>query len=130
MTIEIAVPGKHRRITSLAKASATIVCLTTCLLSALWIVSFLIAAVRAGLVFDFAQEWTFARNFLVGLPVYLDYRQSLEIHLGGSASPPFCITLTRPEQSSRPCRLVCSSIVWRISYGAFSRCSAWPPASG
>lgn len=89
MTSEMPIPGRPRRIKSLARFSAAIICLAICLLSALWMTAFIISAVRVGRVFDFAQEWTSARNFLVGLPVYLDYRQSLETHLGGSASPAF-----------------------------------------
>lgn len=89
MASDIVLPRPQRRTRCLTEFAARIACATICLFSAVAITCVILTAVRTGRLFDFAQEWTSVRNFLVGLPVYLDYRQSLEIHLGGSASPTF-----------------------------------------
>ena len=33
---------------------------------------------------DFVQEWTSARNFFVGQPIYLKLSESIPLHLGSS----------------------------------------------
>jgi alpha-1,2-mannosyltransferase len=63
--------------------------LTFAAFSCLWIASIVFGTFRSGRVFDFAQEWTSVRNYLAGLPVYLDFGESVEMHIGGSANPAF-----------------------------------------
>lgn len=72
-----------------ARPAAGLVWLAVGVLSALWILSLVSAAFHSARIFDFAQEWTSVRNYLAGYPVYLDFGRSLEIHLGGPASPLF-----------------------------------------
>jgi hypothetical protein len=55
-------------------------------------------------LYDFAQEWTSARNWFTGQPVYWDYGQSIEAHLGVrvatciryNAHPPASVLLALP----------------------------------
>ncbi len=90
------IPGRRHRMLTRAKPVLAGACVIICLFSAAAIAGVIVSAARAGRVFDFAQEWTSARNFLVGLPVYLDFGKSLAIHLGGSASPTFAFNAHPP----------------------------------
>lgn len=83
----------RKNLTRIASGSA---CVLVGMFSALWIMSLVSAAYQSSRIFDFAQEWTSARNYLTGLPVYLDYGRSLEIHLGGTASPAFAYNAHPP----------------------------------
>ncbi len=70
--------------------------LTFFAVACLWIASVLFGAFRAGRLYDFAQEWTSARNYLSGLPVYLDFGRSIALHLGGTANPTFAYNAHPP----------------------------------
>ena len=37
---------------------------------------------KPGMAYDFAQEWTSARNFFTGHPIYLNLDQSMPLHMG------------------------------------------------
>jgi hypothetical protein len=79
-------------------------CLLICLRAALLLAHVaVVSACSAGLI-DFAQEWTSARNYAIGQPVYLDFGRSLAIHFGPAsaahfqynAHPPASVLLALP----------------------------------
>jgi alpha-1,2-mannosyltransferase len=79
-------------------------CLLICVGSSLQLTRLAIASACGHDLYDFSQEWTSARNFVVGQPVYLDYGRSVEIHFGRrisahfqyNAHPPASILLALP----------------------------------
>ena len=85
MTITVRRPWPQ----ALADTCRLLAWLTLGVSSFLWIALTVFGAFQAGRMYDFAQEWTSARNYLTGLPVYLDFGQSLELHIGGTANPTF-----------------------------------------
>ncbi len=74
---------------SVLSSVLVVACLLICLRSALQLAHFAVASACGSDFFDFAQEWTSARNFVVGQPIYLEFGRSLEIHFGRSTSANF-----------------------------------------
>jgi alpha-1,2-mannosyltransferase len=81
--------ARRRWSEALARRGLALAWLTFGLVAFLWITSLVFSTYRAGRLYDFAQEWTSVRNYQSGLPVYLDFAQSLERHIGGTANPTF-----------------------------------------
>ena len=44
---------------------------------------------QQGRLYDFCQEWTSARNYFTGHPIYMEYARSIEVHLGLQVDTPF-----------------------------------------
>lgn len=70
-------------------AATRVVCVSICLGAVAVLAHLVVVSSRGAQLFDFAQEWTSARNYYVGEPIYLEYGRSLEIHFGGGASANF-----------------------------------------
>ncbi|NLF68182.1 MAG: DUF2029 domain-containing protein [Candidatus Anammoximicrobium sp.] len=98
-------------------------CLLVCLRFSLQLTRYAIASACGPDYYDFAQEWTSARNFVVGQPVYLEFGRSLEIHFGRSASANFQYNAHPP--ASVLLALPFSALSYRAAFLAWSVLSAF-----
>ena len=74
-------------------------CLLICLRATLLLAHVAVVSVCSAGLFDFAQEWTSARNYAIGQPIYLDFGRSLAIHFGPAPAAHFQYNAHPPVRS-------------------------------